>query len=71
MSSLDAVSSPFGKGKQLALKFLEVDIAGQIVLRQPGVTHAQFKATADNLFLTSSEGLDRIEIDAFSLLTQL
>ena len=52
LSGCDTVSYPFGKGKQSAMKLLEVDIPGlDQVLGQPGATHAQLKATADSFFL--------------------
>ena len=52
LSGCDTVSYPFGKGKQSTLKLLEIDIPGlDQVLGQPGATHAQLKATADNFFL--------------------
>jgi hypothetical protein len=52
LSGCDTVSYPFGKGKQSALKLLEIDIPGlDQVLGQPGETHAQLKATADTFFL--------------------
>ena len=45
------MSYPFGIGKPLALKLLEIDIPGlDQVLGQPGATHAELKATADSFF---------------------
>ena len=41
------MSFPFGKGKTLALKLLEIDIPGlDQVLGQPGAIHAQLVSTA-------------------------
>lgn len=52
LSGCDTVSYPFGKGKQSALKLLEIDIPGlDQVLGEPGATHAQLKATAHTFFL--------------------
>ena len=48
LSGCDTVSYPFGKGKKLALKLLEIDIPG---LGQPGATHAQLQETAHTFFL--------------------
>ena len=51
LSGCDTVSYPFGKGKQSALKLLEIDIPGlDQVLGELGATHAQLKATADSFF---------------------
>ena len=49
LSGCDTVSYPFGKGKTLAHKLLEIDITGiDKVLGQPGAIHAQLKDTADS-----------------------
>ncbi|XP_014675019.1 PREDICTED: zinc finger protein 431-like [Priapulus caudatus] len=52
LSGCDTVSYPFGKGKQSALKLLEIDIPGlDQVLGELGATHSQLRATADSFFL--------------------
>ena len=51
LSGCDTVSYPFGKGKTLAHKLLEIGITYiDKVLGQPGAIHAQLKDTADSFF---------------------